>query len=134
MQRDLVLRWLEQLRLLIARVVRGERDAGTELAEMEVDRALGQLLGGAGGLVDRLDAPSAAALLGDPYRTFGYAEALALKSALVKARGGPAAEVAGLVARSLALAREAVRRCPDPPPEWSEWLAAAEGDVAQPPS
>lgn len=132
MQRDLVLRWLEQLRLVIARILRGERDAGTELVEIELDQAIEQLLGGSAALVDRLDAASAASLLTDPTRIFGYAEALALKSALVRARGS--AEPAAILARrALDLGREAVRREPLPPKEWTDWIAAMERDVPSPP-
>jgi hypothetical protein len=128
MQRDLVLRWLEQLRLIIARLLRGERDASTELVEIELDRAIDQLLGGSAALIDRLDAGSAAALLADPTRIFGYAEALALKSALAQGRGA-ADPAASLARRALDLGREAVRREPLPPKEWTDWIAAMERDV-----
>ncbi|MFN0178901.1 MAG: hypothetical protein ACKVZ0_08875 [Gemmatimonadales bacterium] len=128
MQRDLVLRWLEQLRLVIARLLRGERDASTELVEIELDRAIEQLLGGSSALVERLDATSAAALLADSTRIFGYAEALALKSALAQARGA-AMLAASLARRALDLGREAIRREPLPPKEWTDWIAALERDV-----
>ncbi|MBM4188526.1 MAG: hypothetical protein FJ206_14580 [Gemmatimonadetes bacterium] len=128
MQRDLVLRWLEQMRLLIARILRGDRDAGTELAEAELDQAMAQLLGGAAGLVQRLDVPSVGMLLSDPDRIYGYAQAVALKAALVRARGGRPEEAEALADRAQALAREAYRRSSDPPPEWKAWIEAMEED------
>lgn len=129
MQRDLVLRWLEQMRLLIARILRGERDAATELVEHELDQAIAQLLGASAGLVERLDATSAAMLLSDPDRIYEYAQALGLKSALLRARGGPSAEIEALTVRAHALAKEACRRSHDPPLEWTEWVDAMERDL-----
>jgi hypothetical protein len=129
MQRDVVLRWIAQLSVLIARLLRRDPTLSLELAGQYLEEAEAQVLGPLAALVRKLDPPSAARLLGDPDRIWGYGQVLALASALRGAEGAPA-EAEALGRRAVAVAREARRRAIDPPPEWSEWIAAAERDLA----
>jgi hypothetical protein len=122
-QRDIVLRWLAQISLLIRRLLYGPGPVDIELAAHHLDEALHQHLGPMAELVARLDPPSAADLLHDPERIFGYAQLVGLQAAVLAARGDPAATAIG--ERAIALGREAVARSPDPPAEWSEWLEQA---------
>lgn len=129
MQRDLVLRWLEQIRALVARLLRGDRDAQTELVDYHIDAALGQLLGSGSDLIERLEPGPAANLLADPFRIYGYAQLVALRGAVTAARRGEPRQVQALAERALLLAREAVGRADPVPPEWTEWVASLEGDL-----
>jgi hypothetical protein len=130
MQRDLVLRWLEQLRALVARILRGERGADVELLDHQIDDAVGQLLGAGSALIERLEPEAAAGLLADPIRIYGYAQLVALRSAVLRARGH-SAQARSARLRATRLAKEAVSRTAVVPPDWEEWVAALEDDAAR---
>jgi hypothetical protein len=123
-QRDILLRWLEQLSLLIRRILYGPGPVDIELARHHIEDALEQHLGPMASLVPRLDPPSVAALLHDPDRIFGYARLVGLQAAVLAARGDPGA--AALQARAVDLGRLAVARVTEAPAEWRTWVAEAE--------
>jgi hypothetical protein len=129
-QRDTVLRWIEQLGRLIARLLRTGTSTDLGLARAEVDAAVAHLLGPLATLVPTLAVPSAADLLRDPDRIFALAQLLALRSALEAAEGDPrrAAESRG---RALAFGEEACRRAEVAPPTWREWLDAGRAAHAE---
>jgi hypothetical protein len=108
MQRDLVLRWLEQLSLLIRRLLYGPGPVDLELAEHHLAEAMQQHLGPLALLVPRLDPASAANLLHDPDRILGYAELVGLEALIKEQRNDPGA--AGLRQRAGALAEIATER------------------------
>jgi hypothetical protein len=87
MQRDLVLRWLEQLSLLIRRLLYGPGPVDIELAEHRIAEAMQQHLGPLALLVPRLDPLSAANLLHDPDRILGYAELVGLEALIREKKG-----------------------------------------------
>jgi hypothetical protein len=129
-QRDVLLRWLEQLSLLVRRLLYGPGPVDLELAARHIEDALQYHLGPMAALVTRLDVPSAATLLHDPDRIFGYAQLIGLQAAVLSARsdaGAPALQV-----RAVELAREAIARLPEPPAEWRAWLAEAQAAVERP--
>lgn len=131
MQRDIVLRWIAQLSAIIARILRRDPTLSLELARQYLEEAESQVLGPLGALIPRLDPESAARLLGDPDRIWGYGQTLALRSALAGAEGDPGA-AAVLGRRAVAVAREACGRAESPPDEWAAWIAAAERDLLAP--
>jgi hypothetical protein len=122
MQRDLVLRWIEQLGALIRRLVRGRAESDLPAARDQVREATMALLGSLDPLIPRLDVPSAAELLADPDRIFGYAQLLDLDAVIAQAMGHSTA-AQELRARAVGFAAEAVRRNREPRPEWEEWLS-----------
>ncbi len=128
MQRDIVLRWIEQISAIIARLLRRDPTVSLDLARQYLEEAEGQVLGPLGGLIPRLDPASAAELLGDPDRIWGYGQTLALRSALLQAEGA-GDEAAVLARRALAMGREACRRAEPPPDDWVRWVAQAEREV-----
>lgn len=128
MQRDIVLRWIEQISAIIARLLRRDPTVSLELARQYLEEAEGQVLGPLGGLIPHLGAASAAELLGDPDRIWGYGQTLALRSALRQAEGARD-QAAVLARRALAMGREACRRAEPPPDEWVSWVAQAERDL-----
>ena len=92
MQRDVVLRWIEQIALVIRRILFGPGQPDLVLVRNHLDEAMQQLLGPLATLVPRLDPPSAAALLHDPERLQGLALLLELEAELLVAQGdAPAA-------------------------------------------
>ena len=131
MQRDVVLRWLEQLSALIAKLLRRDPTADLVLIEQQLADAEGQLLGPVRTLVERLSPESAAELLTDPVRIHGYAQLVAFRSAIARSQGHPA-EADELARRALALGREAVARADPVPPDWIEWLGRLEADIGSP--
>jgi hypothetical protein len=130
MQRDLVLRWLEQLSALIAKLLRRDPTASLELIEQRLDEAEEQLLGPVQALIDRLEPESAAELLTDPFRIHGYAELLAFRSTIARhfGRGEQARDLGN---RALRLGREAIRRADPVPAEWHRWLDALAAALAE---
>lgn len=126
-QRDIVLRWIAQLRRLIARLLRSGAPADLALAREEVDDAIAHVLGPLTTLVPTLAVASAADLLHDPDRIFGLAQLLALRSAL-EAAEGDTARAAETRARAVAFGEEACRRADEPPESWRAWVAAAGSD------
>lgn len=130
MQRDVVMRWIEQLGRLIARLLGTGDPRDLTAAREEVEAASARLLAGLVLVVPRLDPAAAANLLHDPDRLFAYAQLLALQSAIAGAEGDPA-EAGRLRERAIAFGQEAVDRAREPIPAWKRWLDEAE---AQPPA
>jgi hypothetical protein len=128
MQRDVVLRWLEQLSALIARLLRRDPTVDLMLIEQHLEDAEGQLLGPVRTLIERLSPESAAELLADPFRIHGYAQLVAFRSAIARSQGR-SPEADELAGRALWLGREAVRRADPVPSDWTEWLARLESDL-----
>jgi len=92
-QRDVVLRWIEQIAQVIRRMLAGPGPVDLDLATAQVEEAIAQLLGPLDQLVPRLDVESAAALIADPDRLNGLAQLLDLRGAIEQAAGnGQAAE------------------------------------------
>ena len=129
MQRDLVLRWLEQIRALLARLILKDPDASAELLEQQIDAALGQVIGTSSDLIDRLDPPAAAALLADPFRIYGYAELLTFKAGVLEARGGDPDRCQAMTGRGLALMKLALQRADPVPADWPERIQSIERDL-----
>jgi hypothetical protein len=123
-QRDVVLRWIEQIAAVVARLLNGPGPGDLDLAANQVEEAIVFHLGPLHSLVPRMDVRTAADLVHDADRLFGYAQLLALRAAVEQARGEPG--FAETSRRALAFAREAVTRAADPPPAWSVWIAEAE--------
>ena len=124
-QRDVFLRWIEQIARVVARLLHGPGPPDLGLAREHITDALEQHLGPLHVVLPRLDLASAAAILADPERIFGYAQLLALLGAVEQAAGEAEAD------RTKALAafepgREAIARSEDVPQEWRDWLQAAE--------
>jgi hypothetical protein len=119
-QRDVVLRWIEHLGLVVARLLRGPGEADLALAAEQVRAAIAQILGPLHETVPKLDAASAAGLL------HGYARLLGLQAAIEQA--GDDATFTSTRARAAAMAREAVSRASGAPPEWGAWLEELEGN------
>lgn len=126
MQRDTVLRWIDTISALIARILRGDRTASIDLARQQLDEARAMLLGPVEALLPHLDPVRAADLLADPHRIYGYAQLLALESGLARASG---AEWRPGALRAVALARLAAARIDPAPTAWLEWALAAEADL-----
>lgn len=129
MQRDIILRWIEQISAIIARLLRRDPTVSLDLARQYLEEAESQVLGPLRGLIPHLDPSSAAQLLGDPDRIWGYGQTLALRSALQQAEG-TGDQAAILAGRALAMGREACRRADPPPDEWVAWVAQAERDFS----
>jgi hypothetical protein len=121
MQRDLVLRWIEQLGRLVARLVGLGGKAELAVARDQVAEATINLLGPLSLLVPRLETASAAELLADPDRIFGYAQLLDLNGTISDAMGEQNA-AAESRRRALEFAREAVARLTEPRQEWEQWI------------
>lgn len=119
-QRDIVLRWIEQLARVIARLLKGGTAGDLELARAEIQRATAALLGPLAALVPQLDAPTAAEILADPDRVFAWAQLLDLDGIVAQAAGQT--EVgASARARALLLADEACRRSRIERADWKQW-------------
>lgn len=120
MQRDLILRWLEQLALVIRRLLYGPGPVDIELAEHRLAEALQQHLGPMATLVERLDPVSAANLLHDPDRIFGYAQLVALEALILEKRASP--DAAARQERARRLVELAIEKAgDDAPEEWRTW-------------
>jgi hypothetical protein len=128
MQRDLVLRWLEQISALIAKLLRRDPTVDFALVEDRLDDAETQLLGPLRLLLERLEPESAAELLADPWRIHGYAELLAFRSTIARLKAD-GREADDLLRRARVLGREAVRRADPVPAEWPRWLERLESDA-----
>lgn len=123
-QRDVFLRWIEQIARVVARLLHGPGPPDLDLAREQVSEALEQHLGPLHVVLPRIDPSSAAAILADPERIFGYAQLLALLGAVEQAAGD--VEAVRTKARALSLAREAIARAKDVPQEWRDWVHQAE--------
>jgi len=126
-QRDLVLRWIEQLGRLVARLLGAGGKAELAVARDQVQEATLNLLGPLAALVPRLETESAAELLADPDRIFGYAQLLDLDGAISEGMGD-AAGAAESRRRALEFARCAVPRSTDPRPDWEKWITSRTSD------
>lgn len=124
----MVMRWIEQLGRLVARLLGTGDPRDLTAAREEVEAALGRLLAGLALVVPRLEPGAAGDILHDPDRLFAYAQLLALKAAILRAEDDPA-EADVHAARAIAFASEAVRRSREPMPAWERWLDAARGDT-----
>ncbi len=131
MQRDLLLRWLEQISALIAKLLRRDPTVDAAFIEERLAEAEEQLLGPVRKLVDRLEPESAAELLSDPFRIYGYAQLLAFRSAIARL-GGRVEEANDQAGRALVLSREAIRRADPVPTDWPAWVAALETEQSGP--
>ncbi|HTS87273.1 MAG TPA: hypothetical protein VMG41_02180 [Gemmatimonadales bacterium] len=126
-QRDVVLRWIEQVARLIARVLYGPGPPDFDLASSLLEDAFRQQVGPLALVLARVDPATGATLLHDPDRIYGYAKLLGLLGAVEQARNDPAAiETAS---RAVRYAREAIARCEEPPGEWLAWLAHIEAQA-----
>ena len=125
-QRDVVLRWIEQLARLVARLLGRGSPGDLATARDQVDEAVASLLGPLAPILPRLEADSAAELLGDPERIFAYAQLLDLDAAIGEAMGEREA-ARDVRARAVALAEAAFSRAGGERPPWIEWIAARTG-------
>ena len=125
-QRDVVLRWIEQLARLVARLLGRGSPGDLATARDQVDEAVASLLGPLAPILPRLEADSAAELLGDPERIFAYAQLLDLDAAIGEAMGEREA-APDVRARAVALAEAAVSRAGGERAPWIEWIAARTG-------
>ena len=97
-------------------------------ARDQVSEATINLLGPLALLVPRLETESAAELLADPDRIFGYAQLLDLDAAI--SRGlGEADAATDSSRRAVEFARAALVRSPEPRPDWERWIGER-GDTA----
>lgn len=99
MQRDVVLRWIEQIVATVRRMLLGPSAVDPAVVEGMVDDAIAKLLGPLTLLVPRLDVPSAVELLRDQDRVLGLATLLAVKADVLE-RTGRTAEAATLQRRA----------------------------------
>ncbi len=88
-QRDVVLRWIEQIARVVRRMLFGPGPPDLAAARTHIEDATNQLLGPLALLVPRLDVPSAAALLHEPDRIIALAILLELEASLIEAEGHP---------------------------------------------
>ena len=132
-QRDTVLRWIEQLGRLVARLLHVRNAGGFEAAREQIAAATAALLGSLALLAPKLDSASAAELLRDPQRIFGWAQLLDLEAVVLEAEG-KAADASEVRERAIELAREAVRRADPDRPDWSAWLADRVSPTDVPPA
>ncbi len=126
---DTVLRWIDTLSALIARILRGDRSASLELARQQLEDAKSMTLGPLYTLASHLEPAQLAELLNDPHRIYGYARILAFEAALTRAGSPVAAD--HLTRQALALADAAIARITPVPPEWSEWTAECRAPSAE---
>lgn len=123
-QRDVMLRWIEELAKVVARLLLGPGPVDLDLAESQVRAAISQHLGPMAMLLPQLDVPSGAGLLHEADRIFGYAQLLGLLAAVEHAAGSPHAR--NTHARAVAFGHAALARDPNVPAAWREWVADAE--------
>ncbi|MGQ0704143.1 MAG: hypothetical protein ACT4PM_13510 [Gemmatimonadales bacterium] len=86
-QRDVVLRWIEQIARVIRRMLAGPGPQDVEAARLHLEEAMAQHLGSLAEVVPRLDVTSAANLLRDPDRILGLALLLDLLASVQEAAG-----------------------------------------------
>jgi hypothetical protein len=125
LQRDLVLRWIEQLGRLVARLLGRGGEAELAVARDQVTEATLGLLGPLATLVPRLETTSAVELLADPDRIFGYAQLLDLDGVISEALGD-ASGAAQSRRRALEFATAALERSCEPMPDWERWVRERE--------
>ena len=86
-QRDVMLRWIEQIARVVRRMLQGPGPPDLVAARLAVEDAMTQLLGPLALLVPRLEVPSAVELLHDPERILGLALLLDLEASVAEAEG-----------------------------------------------
>jgi hypothetical protein len=123
-QRDVMLRWIEELAKVVARLLLGPGAVDVELAESQVRAAISQHLGPMALLLPQLDVRSGAGLLHEADRIFGYAQLLGLLAAVQHAAASPDASTTH--ARAVGFGREALARDPNAPAAWHEWVTDSE--------
>ncbi|MBL8988842.1 MAG: hypothetical protein JNJ80_21385 [Gemmatimonadetes bacterium] len=128
MQRDVVIRWIHQISALIARLLRRDPGVSIQFARDQLADAKRMLLGGLEPVLDRLEPGPAADFLVDPHRIYGFAQLVALESALERVHDR-AESADRLGRRAVALAREAISRSEAVQTEWVAWTDAAERDL-----
>lgn len=89
MQRDVVLRWIEQIVATVRRMLLGPSAVDPAVVDRMIDDAIGKLLGPLTLVVSQLDVPSVVTLLRDPERIAGLARLLELKAAVLDRMGKP---------------------------------------------
>ena len=127
-QRDTVLRWIEQLGPLVARLLRRGTPEDFALVREELAEAEQSLLGSLGAVLPHLEPEAAADLLHDPDRIFAWAVLMGLRASFEHAAGADAT-AASTRLRAIAIAEAAVRRIRVPRPEWDAWLATQRAAV-----
>lgn len=123
-QRDLMLGWIEQVSRLVAELIHRPGAPDLREASDRIEAAMTQHLGNLTPLMPQLDVGSAAGLLGEPERIFGYAQLLSAKADIAEAAGS--ADAPHIRERGVAFARVALARAPDPPSSWRAWVADVE--------
>lgn len=105
-QRDVVLRWIEQIAAVVRRMLFGPGPPDLDAARRHVAEATAQHLGKLATVIPRLDVPSAVALLQDRDRILGLALLLDLHASIEQASG--AAEAAEATRKRAAEFRRAI--------------------------
>jgi len=108
MQRDVVLRWIEQIVATVRRMLLGPSAVDPAVVDRMIDDAIGKLLGPLTLVVPQLDVPSVVTLLRDPDRIAGLARLLELK-VVVLDRMGKRDEAEALRVRAVQLTDEGQR-------------------------
>jgi len=105
---DYLLRLIQRMGEVLARML-GQKNGGqVQEALLTLDDAQGELLGPLAEVVPRVDAATAAHMLGDPHRIAAWARLLHERAGLLRLAGDPdGATAAGEGARELARAAEA---------------------------
>ncbi len=90
-QRDVVLRWIEQIAAVVRRMLFGPGPQDVVAARLHVEDAITRHLGSLALVIPRLDPLSAAELLRDPDRIRGLALLLDLQASVEEADHNPEA-------------------------------------------
>jgi len=86
-QRDVVLRWIEQIALVVRRMLYGPGPPDLAAARTHLNEAISRHLGSLAQVIPRLDPAAAAALIGDRDRILGLALLLDLQASIQEAEG-----------------------------------------------
>lgn len=130
-QRDTVLRWIDQLSALIAKLLGTGADTDRAKARDELDRATEGLLGALAPAAPQMTVGTAAQMIRDPERLYAYGQLLGLQADLQHAVGDPAG-AAYLRARAADFGDEAIRRIDSVPAAWRAWVAAQRASLGTP--
>ncbi len=105
-QRDVVLRWIEQIAAVVRRMVYGPGPLDLQMARRHVEEATTQHLGPLAPVISKLGVESAATLLADHHRIMGLALLLELQASIEEAENKPG-EAARLRERAAGFRSEA---------------------------